>query len=188
MRKTTFAVVVLTLFVTAKSEVAEGRDTPLSLKDVVKLCDRHTSQSARSANFDLSILSKVRAKVDLPKIKLVDLSDSVYFLVGQEEGDCRLLALEIIDVKEFRENQAKRLETLLNLQKYREAAQKAAGEPVSAKPKNADPDSLLDELNKKLPPVQSGTATKPASFEGLSLGDWLENVLVDAKKARLRSS
>jgi len=67
MRKTTFAVVVLTLFVTAKSEVAEGRDTPLSLKDVVKLCDRHTSQSARSANFDLSILSKIRGRLIFQK-------------------------------------------------------------------------------------------------------------------------
>jgi len=110
-------------------------------------------------------------------------------LVGQEEGDCRLLAQEIITVKDFRENQANRLQTLTNLQKYREAAQRAAGEPVSAKPKNADPDSLLDELNKKLPPaVKTGPPTKPVSFEGLSLGDLMDKVLVEAKEARQRIS
>src|SRR2546422_26816 len=119
MRNTnTLALVVLTLFVTAKIEAAEGRDKPLSVKDAIRLCDRHTRQSARSANFDLTILSRIRAKVDLPKNKLVELSDSVYFLVGQEEGDCRLLAQDIISVKDFRDNQASRLQTLLNLQKY----------------------------------------------------------------------
>jgi hypothetical protein len=157
-------------------------------KEAVQLCNRHTRQSATSATFDLDILGKLGTRLGISKTKLIEVSDSVFFLIGQEESDCRLLLSGIINKEEYRASQEKRLDTLAGLQKYRENAQKAAEEKVSAKPANADPSKLLEELNKKLPSPTGNVVKRPASFlSAASVGEQLDEVIDRARKSRDRN-
>jgi hypothetical protein len=123
----------------------------LSNKEIINLCNRHTKQSSTSVSFDFSILDRVAGKIALGKNKLIEVSDTIYYLIGQEETDCRLLLLDKISREDYRANQEKRLDALLALHQFRENAQKAAGEKVEAKPTGADPRKLLEELGKLLP-------------------------------------
>jgi hypothetical protein len=157
-------------------------------KEVIQLCNRHTRQSATSASFDLGILGRLAAKLEISKSKLIEVSDSVFFLIGQEESDCRLLLSGIINKEDYRASQEKRLEVLAGLQKYRENAEKAAEERISAKPANADPSKLLEELNKKLPPPSGNVVKRPASFlRASSVGEQLDEVIDRARKSRIRN-
>ena len=181
------AFALFSLLLTATTPKTRCQTNPPKIADVLKLCDWHVRQSTVSVTFDLTILSRIAGKLGLPKTKLIEVSDSIFFLIGQEEIDCRLLLWGVITMEEFRAHQARRLQTLIDLQKYRENAQKAVGESVLPKPKTADPDKLLEELNKKLPPPKGGTTQVPASFLGLSLTEQLDKVIGQAKKSIERS-
>ena len=92
----------------------------------------------------------------------------------------------VITKEEYRDNQARRLEALVNLQKFRENAEKAAGEKVAAKPPNADPNKLLEELNKMLPPPGGGIVKRGALLQG-SVSEQLNEMIELARKSRVRN-
>jgi hypothetical protein len=163
-----------------------GQDSPaLTGKEIIKLCNRHTKQSATSASFDLSIIGSLAGKFGWGKSKLIEVSDSIYFLIGQEESDCRLLLTGVITKEDYRDNQAKRLEALITLQEFRENAEKANHEKVSAKPAQADPAALLAELLKKLP--GGGIVKRGGSDLEGPVGEQLNKVVDLARKSRNRN-
>lgn len=162
-------------------------NSPKTNKEVIELCNRHTKQSATSASFDLNILGHLGAKLGFSKTKLIEISDSIYFLLGQEENDCRLLVSGIINKEEYRDSEARILETFSVLQRYRETAEKSAEERVSVKPTSADPVKLLEELFKKVPPPKAGVVKRPASFlKSSSVGEQFDEVIDLARKSRDR--
>jgi hypothetical protein len=156
-------------------------------KQIVDLCNRHTKQSAASASFDVGILARLSGILHIEKKALVEISDSVFYLIGQEECDCRLLLHGVLNKEEYRFGQEKRLEALTNLQKFRENGQKLANEKVAVKPPEADLSKLLEELTKKLPPPNGGVVKRGGSDLHGTLGEQLNEVIEQARKSRNRN-
>jgi hypothetical protein len=161
--------------------------SPLITKEIIQLCNRHTKQSATSASFDLNIIGKLSGHFGWGKSKLIEISDSVYFLIGQEESDCRLLLTAVITKEEYRDNQARRLEALINLQEFRENAQRAKNEKVAVKPAAADPAGLLEELIKKLPNPGGALVKRGGSELQGPVVEQLNKVIDLARKSRNRN-
>lgn len=182
------SIVLLAACIVAMASEGRCQATPaLNSKEIMQLCNRHTKQSATSASFDLNIIGSLAGKFGWGKSKLIEVSDSIYFLIGQEESDCRLLLTSVISKEDYRDNQARRLETLISLQEFRENAEKATNEKISVKPAPADPAALLAELIKKLP-LPGGAIVKRggSDLEG-PVGEQLNKIVDLARKSRNRN-
>jgi|SRR5882672_2643552 len=165
------------------SETRSQVSHQLTKKEVVELCNRHTKQSAASVSFDLGILAKLIGKTDIHREQLIKVSDFVFYLIGQDEVDCHLLLLDKMTPEEYRSGEGKRLEALVTYQHFRENAETSAHEKVTAKPPEADPNSLLQELLKKLPLPGAGGARRGGTDLQGSVGEQLNQVIDVARKA-----
>jgi hypothetical protein len=169
---------------------SEGRcqaTSQMTNKEIIELCNRHTKQSATSGSFDLNIISKLSGKFGWGKSKLIEVSESVFYLIGQEESDCGLLLHNVITKEEYRDNQARRLEALIALHEFRENAEREAKEKVAVKPANADPNGLLEELIKKLPSHGGAIVKRGGSDLEGPIGEQLNKVIELARKSRNRN-